>query len=141
MKKHGLLPDWKFAFNSRRRAVGLCHTKLKIIYLSHYFVQSATEAEVRDTVLHEISHALVPDDGHGPRWKAKAREIGCTGNRCYASSDQHQETLKSSPHYLAVCPKGHQTVVFRLPKRKASCGKCSNRFNPEQLLVWKRIEA
>ncbi len=35
--------------------------------------------QVRDTVLHEIAHAIAgPEAGHGPLWKATARRIGAT---------------------------------------------------------------
>ena len=37
------------------------------------------EEEIRDTVLHEIAHAIAgPEAGHGPLWKATARRIGAT---------------------------------------------------------------
>ena len=36
-------------------------------------------AEIRDTVLHEIAHALVgPEARHGPEWKAIAKRLGAT---------------------------------------------------------------
>ena len=39
----------------------------------------ASEAEIRDTILHEIAHALAgPEARHGARWKAIARRIDAT---------------------------------------------------------------
>ncbi len=36
-----------------------------------------------DLILHEIAHANAgPGAGHGPIWKAEARRIGCTADRC-----------------------------------------------------------
>jgi hypothetical protein len=31
--------------------------------------------QVRDTILHEIAHALEPEDGHGPRRKDEIKNI------------------------------------------------------------------
>lgn len=55
--------------------------------LSRYVIELNDEAEVRDTILHEIAHFLV---GHGHNhdwvWQSKARSIGCNGQRCASSS-------------------------------------------------------
>ena len=38
-----------------------------------------SEEQIRDTVLHEIAHAIAGHGaGHGPLWKATARRIGAT---------------------------------------------------------------
>ena len=40
------------------------------------------EAEVRETILHEIAHARVgASHGHDAVWQAEARRIGSTGRR------------------------------------------------------------
>jgi hypothetical protein len=56
-------------------------------------------AEVCDTVLHEIAHALLPNGGdgktgHGPRWQRKAREIGASESEIAASVRHHGERTR-----------------------------------------------
>ena len=59
------LPDWSFAFNRRKQALGLCVYHRKCIELSVYFVKRNSHEEILDTILHEIAHALVgPGHGH-----------------------------------------------------------------------------
>jgi predicted SprT family Zn-dependent metalloprotease len=60
MGPHG----WGFAFNKQRRGMGLCRYATRTIELSIYLVDRNGLEEVRDTILHEIAHALV-GPGHG----------------------------------------------------------------------------
>ena len=81
MARHGLL-DWTFAFNRRKRTLGLCRFRVKAIELSIYLVDRNPVDEVRDTILHEIAHALVgPGHGHDAVWKAKCLEVGARPER------------------------------------------------------------
>src|SRR4051794_33690107 len=81
MANHGL-HDWTFAFNRRRRSLGYCWYNRQAIELSVYFVERNGLESIRETVLHEIAHALVgPGHGHGPVWQAKALEVGCKPER------------------------------------------------------------
>ncbi|HLJ94086.1 MAG TPA: SprT-like domain-containing protein [Gemmataceae bacterium] len=71
------LNDWTFAFNRRKTAMGLCLYGPKRIELSLHFAQRNGPVAVRDTLLHEIAHALVgPGHGHDKVWKQKCAEIG-----------------------------------------------------------------
>lgn len=73
---------WRFSINTNRSRLGVCRYRGKSIEISQFHLTS-DDREIRNTLLHEIAHALVgPGHGHGPVWKAKAREIGCTGERC-----------------------------------------------------------
>src|SRR5690242_10849473 len=82
MAQHGL-HDWRFAFNRRKRSMGLCRYAEKTIELSIYLVDRNGPDEILDTILHEIAHALVgPKHGHDAVWKAKCREIGARPERC-----------------------------------------------------------
>ncbi len=82
MVQHGLT-GWIFAFNKRKRGLGLCRYTTKTIELSIYLVDRNSLDEIRDTILHEIAHALVgPDHGHDEVWKRKCIEIGARPERC-----------------------------------------------------------
>lgn len=81
LAEHGL-HHWSFAFNRRKRSLGYCWFSEQTIELSWYFVERNDWGAIRDTLLHEIAHALVgPRWGHGPVWKAKAVEIGAKPER------------------------------------------------------------
>ena len=101
MAHHGLTETgWTFKMDRAIARLGFCQYGPKIISMGAVYVESADEAAVRDTVLHEIAHALagayvltptgrvvrdrqgrVTKIGHGWQWKIKAREIGCSGQR------------------------------------------------------------
>lgn len=101
MAHHGLTATgWTFKMDRATVRLGLCQFGPKVISLGAVYVESADEAAVRDTILHEIAHALVgayiltptgsvvrdrqgrvTKIGHGWQWKIKAREIGCSGQR------------------------------------------------------------
>lgn len=109
---HGL-QDWNFAWNRRKRSLGLCRYSEKRIELSLYFVQGNGEGPVRETILHEIAHALAGEDaGHGPAWKAVCVQIGCKPERC--------------DNGTAVMPRG------RWNARCPGCGKIYSRHKRPQ---------
>jgi len=92
-KKHGLIDldppyiasnNWKFKFNTRfTSTLGRCVYTTKTIELGGVFVMNNTEDRVRRTILHEIAHALCPNDGHNWKWKRTCIAIGGDGQtRC-----------------------------------------------------------
>jgi predicted SprT family Zn-dependent metalloprotease len=138
MEKHGV-SNWDFRFDKARRRFGCCNYTDMEITLSSYLTELNDESHVRDTILHEIAHALVgPRNNHNHVWKRKAVEIGCTGDRCYSSA----EVATPKAPYEATCEKCNKTYkMYRLPKNQHSCGRCSGgRFNPEFIIKWKRNE-
>src|SRR3954447_25950603 len=76
MAQHGL-HDWHFVFNRQTRNMGLCRYSIRTIELSIYLVDRNGLEEIRDTILHEIAHALVcHGHGHDAVWKQKCVEVG-----------------------------------------------------------------
>lgn len=87
LDKHGL-HDWKLGFTSKERCLGhYSPPGLKTIYVAF----DIPRRDFRQTVLHEIAHALAnekPEEAveqglhpyHGKRWLKIAEQIGCTRN-------------------------------------------------------------
>lgn len=131
---HGL-QDWTLVLDRAKTRAGVCRPHRREIGLSAHLTRLHPEEEVRDTVLHEIAHALVgPRHGHGPVWRAKALEIGCSAQRC-SSTDVPQV---EGP-WIGTCPAGHVRRRHRRPTRVASCSRCSAVFDPAHLLAWTHL--
>ena len=78
MDEHGL-GEWTLAFLEAERRLGDCNFQERVIRIGRTHALDASEAEIRDTILHEIAHALAgPEARHGARWKAVATRIGAT---------------------------------------------------------------
>jgi predicted SprT family Zn-dependent metalloprotease len=87
MDAHGLR-DWSFAYNRRKRSLGVCQYRRRRIELSIHLIERNSAAEVRDTILHEIAHALVgPGHGHDAVWKEMCRRIGARPERVAHDAD------------------------------------------------------
>ena len=127
MAKHGILDQgWRFQYDNARRRFGRCSYRTKTISLSKHLVSLNDLEKVKDTILHEIAHALTPGHGHDRVWQRKAIEIGCNGERCYSSFDVQQPESR----YIAECKGcGHthkrHKMTDRLKYGKQSCGRCS----------------
>ena len=78
MDRHGL-SHWTLAFSESRTQLGQCVHPQRLIRISLQHALDATAQDIRDTVLHEIAHAIAgPGVGHGPAWKDIAAGIGAT---------------------------------------------------------------
>lgn len=132
--QHNLLErGWSFRFDRARTRFGCCNYRDRVISLSRLLTERNELAEVQETLLHEIAHALVgAGAGHGPVWKRKAVEIGCSGARCH-SADMPQGQWQAS---CSGC--GRTYYRHRQPKRNYSCGQCSNSYNPQYQLVFSK---
>jgi predicted SprT family Zn-dependent metalloprotease len=131
MRLHDLSPRWSFAFDRSKVRFGKCNYGKKQISISRHLVQLNGEAEVRETILHEIAHALAPRDaGHGPRWKSMALSIGCSGRRCYG-----EEVHRPRPKYKATCPSCRR-VIYRHRRTAIACGRCAPVFDLKYAFIW-----
>jgi predicted SprT family Zn-dependent metalloprotease len=131
MRRHGL-DGWQLVFDNAKTRAGICRAEPREIGLSRVLTQLHSEAEVRETILHEIAHALVgPAHGHDAVWRARARQIGCAADRCVPDS-----APRVPGPWVATCPAGHRTTRHRQPTRVQSCGQCSRTFDPDLVLDW-----
>jgi len=133
MRKHRLPRTWSFEFDRSKVRFGKCDYRQRVISLSRYLVALNDEANVAETILHEIAHALAPPRaGHGPVWQAIARSIGCNGQRCYGA-----EVRRPEPKYRGTC-RACGRVIRRHRRTVVACGRCSRVFDPRFLFVWTR---
>jgi len=126
MDRHGLLAGgWRLRWGRGKRQLGSCTQAKKTITLSAYFVDLNDEPEVRDTILHEIAHALVGHrHGHDAVWKAMCRRLGADPTRT-----SHTAVMPAAPYEL-FCPRCQQVIARRhrriRPERlqRLACGAC-----------------
>lgn len=132
MDRHGLR-DWRLVLDNARTRAGVCRAARREIGLSRLLTELHDEAEVRDTVLHEIAHALVgPQHGHDAVWRAQALRIGCSGQRCVTGPSPRPDAP-----WVGTCPAGHEVRRYRRPTRVHACGVCSRTFDPRHLVSWR----
>jgi predicted SprT family Zn-dependent metalloprotease len=88
--EHGLSAlGWRFNYDRSKRRLGCCKFSKRLITLSPYYTANSEEDTVRNTILHEIAHALVgPRNNHNNVWRCKAREIGCLARRTGSPDDR-----------------------------------------------------
>ena len=117
----GLDADWGFGFDLSTVRGGVCRYADRRIDLSVSYCHRATRAEIVDTLLHEIAHAIVGHEHHHDAvWKAAALAIGCTAERCHGVD----HTLS---RWVGECGCGQSWRRQRLSRRLrqgARCVKC-----------------
>ena len=112
------LSGWRLRLDHARRRAGQCDYTNKTISLSRYYVSYAEDSHIRDTILHEIAHALVgPRHGHDAVWRQKAREIGCTATRCHTLSFSHAR-------WKMRCPNGCFETERHRRSQGLVCARC-----------------
>lgn len=85
MEWHGLTQQsWTVKYDHARARAGQCRHRAKVLSFSRNLIARRSPAEMRNTLLHEIAHALAgPSHGHDRTWRAHALQIGCNGQRCH----------------------------------------------------------
>ena len=85
MKWHGLSQQsWAVKYDHARARAGLCDLRAKMLSFSRNLIARESPADMRNTLLHEIAHALAgAKHGHDRTWRAIALQIGCDGKRCH----------------------------------------------------------
>jgi predicted SprT family Zn-dependent metalloprotease len=132
MREHGWIGrGWALRIGRAMPRIGSCHGRLKRITLSGPLITINDETEVRDTIFHEMAHALAgTTHGHDRVWKATAEAVGCRPRSCHSA----QEVRVPPARYRFECPAcGHAGT--RMHVRVSSCGRCDpKRFNRKYLL-------
>ena len=144
MRSHGLTDEgWRFQWDSAYKRFGLCNYKTRTISMSRQLTLSNNFFAARDTVGHEVAHALTPGAGHGIYWKRKAVELGATPKACFSWDD----VVPPGIHYFLVCPNcGSKQRHPDKPPSNLFCYRCCTIFSGKRpdarfsLLVERRLE-
>lgn len=93
-------------FTARKYPYGLCKNNIRLIVIDYRHVKTGTEEMIKDTVLHEIAHALDKEyngysSGHGRNWKRIAKRIGATPKATAKDTeDGLMNRIKSSKYVI-----------------------------------------
>lgn len=83
MNKHGV-GHFKFKYGRSRAYAGNCSSSSQTIKLNIRFVVENDLERIKNTILHEIAHAIVgTEHGHRKVWQDKAKELGVTWTKNY----------------------------------------------------------
>lgn len=132
---HGLdAQGWTVALDNGKHRAGACHYGKRVITLSRYLTEMHSEAEVANTVFHEVAHAMTPGHHHDAVWAATCRRLGGDGKRTHSA-----EVVKG--RYEGTCPacgrKSYRHRMSKAIKLGASCGKCNpHKFDARFRLSW-----
>ncbi len=117
LAKHGL-SGWDFAFDNGRKRAGACRFREKRITVSREYALAAGTDHIRDTILHEIAHALAgPDHRHDAVWRKTARSIGCSARRCH-------DLVFSPPRWIVSCENNCWVAPAERRRRNVQCREC-----------------
>lgn len=122
--KHNL-NEWNFRFDRAVKRFGQCKFNDKQITLSKKLVELNNIEVVKNTLLHEIAHALVgPGNGHNYKWWSKALEIGCDGKTRYDTNKVIIAKLK----YTGICRNCKKEITHQR-KHNLACKNCCDKYN------------
>jgi len=124
------LPEYRLEFvkylpngvHMRSHILGYCSCRDKVIGLNRNFVLVNDEKIVKETLSHEVAHALTDDrgycgDGHNEEWKDMCRLVG-------AIPQQHP-CLKSYLHPISIFGwVGLSKFLAKFYDVKCNCFKC-----------------
>ena len=136
--EHGLKDKgWKTVFDNTKQRGGECRYAQREVGISAHLFAIWTYEQCIQIILHEIAHALCPGHMHDKVWKAKAKELGYTGRRCWGSNGE----ARVQGRWIGRCPNGHEVHRQRYSKktmtRRYSCVTCAGSvFDARYLITW-----
>lgn len=128
---------WSIGYHNSRKRVGTTNYLWQSISYSRELIPAMPMEAIKDTVLHEIAHALTEGTGHTLSWRETFIALGGSGERYAKGVDPEKASYK----WKGTCPAGHTVWRNRLSKglKEASCGNCSREFSPEHKLTWQEL--
>jgi len=132
LKEHNL-NNWGIVFMNSKRIFGQCRHRNNTIALSKLLVELNSEEKVKDTILHEIAHALTPGNYHNSIWKRKAISIGSSESGIFLKED----TITPPAKYHYQCPNCKKVYNYhhKLGRENACTICCKGIYNKKFKLV------
>ena len=129
------LTDWELRFSNQKRNLGYCRPRKKVISISKSFMESNPFPIIKDTLLHEIAHALhfleTGKTNHSNGWKRFALKVGCEPKRCAETNGLNMP----EGNYVGICPVcKKETHFYRRVRRSYSCSHCTKKYDPKYRL-------
>lgn len=145
MREFGLTQNgWSFRWDDAKRRFGSCSNGRRRITLSSDLTRRNDQAQVEDTIRHEIAHALAgAGHWHDDEWKRQCAVTGAKPERCYNSDVEKEEG-----DWRATCGGcGALHTKLRRPKRNGQTycalkdckSKFGRRFHPLTRLVFRHV--
>jgi len=136
------LSFWRITTNKRKSSFGVCNYTKREIQLSSILVPYMNVSGVKDTILHEIAHAITPGQKHNNVWRRKFIELGGSGKRLSGAEkyengiEGQKEFYNKIAKYTLQCPTCGKTIFRnRLPKYRVSCSLHGNYYNPQHNFI------
>ena len=134
-------------FGNSKTALGTCvfnriTGEPKRITISKRWIPYLTPDETKDTILHEIAHAIAGHKaGHGPKWRKVARNIGAKPERLADIPPEISTRLRrhTAKWKLTCCNLGCDNVFYRHRLKSNATYRCPDckhvllhELNPEK---------
>ena len=116
-RKWNLL-SWKWKLMNKKTVLGECDYDESVLYLSSFYIKRQLFSEIRETILHEVAHALEPSGFHDLSWKNTFIAIGGKGNT-YAMT--HRNIFK----YKTICSRCIFARYYHI-KSRIHCPLCGS---------------
>lgn len=129
MSQHGI-EDWKLILSKKMVSTyGTTNSYRKQIEINLHFVMNNPWSKIKDTILHEIAHAIVGTcHQHDEVWRLKAIEIGCNGQRC------GREFIKTK-EWIGICSICNLTISRHKRKKFRHCNvRMQWKRNPKAIM-------
>lgn len=148
-----MLQAYTLRFDGGTSRRGVCHYDARVIGLSAAMIDRGVRPEkIKEVVVHELTHAVLPGKKHGPEWKKLNKRMGGDGKRC--CTDEETSKLVSFKVVVAcpalqirskTLPNADGHVLQRRQKAPTGiwlnsrvCGKCEKQKRASaKLLVYR----
>jgi hypothetical protein len=127
------LHSWSVRINTDPTTpyVGMCSHQDKTIIINDYHIDIHPADEVRDTIYHELAHAIVgPGHGHDSVWATVAEELGAKPRAtCSLSFPLHVIDAIRSGHVVETVVETEEVkkVSYKITQLKDVCPDCGKR--------------
>jgi predicted SprT family Zn-dependent metalloprotease len=125
MDAHGL-EHWTIAMDRATKRAGVCYPQRELLSFSKVIMGAYSEAEVRNTILHEIAHAIVGiRHNHDFVWRQMFIAIGGNGAARTQATEAVQKAVGEQSKYRATCSGCGETYFAQRRKKSFGSSMCS----------------